>query len=122
MKRIQALVAACLITGLVAFGMLVIGAAVLFNPGNVVANAAPASDTANVTSPDPQSPSQISQLQNLITQYQNREKQYQAQINQLNQQYQNDESILNALQQRGLIRINPDGSVQLLSRGGRDGR
>ncbi len=100
-----------MITGLVGFAMLAIG-------WDALAQAAPR--TANVPAPalnaasDATEPNaRIRQLESLVSQYQQRESQYQAQLEQANQQLARYEDILNALQQRGLIRLTQDGQILL---------
>jgi flagellar motor protein MotB len=75
---------------------------------------------------------QIAQMQKLLTQYQAREKTYQtelkqaaqklsdnnAQLAQVNQQLQVFQQVLQALQDRGIIRITNDGTIELLQGGG----
>ena len=70
---------------------------------------------------------QVAQLQSLVAQYQAREQQYRVrerqyqdqlnqaatQLQQTNAQLQQYQQILTALQQRGIIRIGSDGSIQL---------
>lgn len=134
MKQILALITALIVTATVGLGMLAIGVNAATNPNSV-----PVSNSPNTpaTTSDPPAVTQASsaQLNDVIAQYQNRDKQYQAQINQLNsliKQYQNREqqyqtqldqvtsqeqalqSILLQLQQRRIIRILSDGTVQLL--------
>jgi peptidoglycan hydrolase CwlO-like protein len=146
MKRIQALIAAVIITGLVGLGMLAIGVNAALNPNTVAVSDAPGSAPAVVGDPPSNSvpaesttsaQAQVKQLQDLIAQYQNREKQYQAQLDQyqnLDKQYQAQvdqaaaqlqqyQALLVEMQRRGLIRINGDGSIQLPRRssGGNDG-
>ena len=115
MKRLQAVLAAALVTTLVAFGMLVVGVNALVNPNSVPVNDTPglAAVAREAPASDAQAQAQINQLQNLVTQYQGREKQYQTQIDQLNAQVQQFQDILVQLQQRGIIRLNRDGSIQL---------
>lgn len=74
---------------------------------------------------------QIAQMQALLTQYQSREQTYQtelqqaaqklsdanAQLAQTNQQLQVFQQVLTALQQRGIIRITQDGTIELLQSG-----
>jgi len=121
MKRIQALIAAAIITGLIALGMLAIGVNAALNPNSVAASNAPGDPPTPTISAgsatSSQTQAEINQLQNLIAQYQNREKQYQAELNQANSQLQQYQALLAELQRRGLIRINSDGSIQLRSRG-----
>ena len=74
--------------------------------------------TVSAESPDAQA--QIKQLQNLIAQYQDREKQYQTELARVTQQM-NDataqadqlQQILVALQQRGVIQISADGRISI---------
>jgi len=121
MKRVQALIAATIITGLIALGMLAIGVNAALNPNSVAASNAPGDPPTPTISAgsatSSQTQAEINQLQNLIAQYQNREKQYQAELNQANSQLQQYQALLAELQRRGLIRINSDGSIQLRSRG-----
>ena len=118
MKRMQALIAASLITAVLAACMLAIGVNAAMNQNvvpvldvtaapNGIASFAPVADQ-----------SQITQLTNLVKQYQDREKQYQSQLNQANTQLQQYQSTLQDLQRRGIIRINSDGTIQLRVRGG----
>lgn len=110
MKRLQALIAATIITGLVAVGMLLIGVNAVFNTQSV-----PVSNTrvdASLTSATGSSAT-VAQLQNEIAQYQSREQQYQQQLSEASQQVQQLEQVLTALQQRGLIRIGSDGQIQI---------
>jgi hypothetical protein len=122
MKRLQALIAAAIITGLIGFGMLAIGVNAAVNPNTVPVSNAPGDPSvtvsnasgdpsANVSAASAQAQAQIKQLQDLITQYQNRDKQYQAQLDQASTQLQQVQQLLVELQRRGLIRINSDGSI-----------
>lgn len=115
MKRIQAIIAATIVTGIIAVGMLAVGINAVFNPNTVPVSDSPAQAPAasNVTATDPQAQGEINRLQSLVSQYQSREKQYQAQVDQLNSQVQQLQGVLDELQQRGVIRINRDGSIQL---------
>ncbi len=113
LKRLYAFLAALIVTGIVALCMLVIGVSAAMNPNTVPIADSPSDPAAASAS----SPAQIDQMQSLIQQYQNREKQYQTQLNQMNTQLQQYQSLLQDLQRRGIIRINADGSYQLLVRG-----
>lgn len=118
MKRIQAVIAAVMITGLVGLGMLAIGVNAALNPNTVAVSNAPGDPPAPaVAATSSQTQTQINHLQDLIAQYQNREKQYQAELNQADTQLQQYQALLAELQRRGLIRINSDGSIQLRQRG-----
>jgi peptidoglycan hydrolase CwlO-like protein len=116
MKRIRAVIAAVMITGLVGLGMLAIGANAALNPNTVAVSNAPG-DPPAVDATSSQTQTQINHLQDLIAQYQNREKQYQAELNQADTQLQQYQALLAELQRRGLIRVNSDGSIQLRQRG-----
>jgi len=117
MKRLYALIAAAIITGLVGLGMLAIGVNAMLNPNTVAASNAPGDPATNVSATSPDAQAQVRQLQDLVAQYQDREKQYQAQLNQEDTQLQQYQQLLIELQRRGLIRINGDGSIQLPRRG-----
>lgn len=123
MKRLEAIIAAAIITGVVALSMLLIGINALINPNSVAVSDSPASvalnSTTTNTSPTAVDPAQVTQWQNLITQYQNREKQYQAQLDQANTQLQQYQQVLTELQSAGVIRITSNGQI-LLRRGGGD--
>ena len=130
MKRLQALVAATLITGVIGLCMLAIGVNAALNTNTVPVTNAPGDPASAVSAaaPSANAQAQIAQLQNLIAQYQNREKQYQAreqqyqtQLNQANAQLQQYQSLLRQMQQLGIIRINSDGSIQLRVRTFGDG-
>lgn len=123
MKRFQGLIAAAVITLVVALGMVVIGvdAASNTNVAPIVSSPAQASLAAAGGSSQAQadqSQAQIAQLQSLIKQYQDREKQYQSEIQSLSQKLSDASSqadqlqqILMALQQRGVIQITRDGRI-----------
>ncbi len=114
MKQIQALFAALVVTAIVAAGMLLIGVNAVLNPNTVPVQDAPASIGTNLSAAPALAPdatqAQVNQLQsqlNNVTQ----------QLNQTQAQLQQDETILNELQRRGVIRIGSDGTVQIF--GGR---
>ena len=117
MRRLQALAAAVIITGLVALGMAAIGVNAALNPNTVAASNAPGDPATNVSAASPDAQAQVKQLQALVAQYQDREKQYQAQLNQADTQLQQVQQLLMELQRRGLIRVNGDGSISLPRRG-----
>jgi len=108
LKRILALLTAVLVTCLIGFAMLAVGVNAVLNPNTV-----PVSNSPIVSAPASQTQSQVEQLQSLIGQYQNREQQYQARLAQDEAQLQQYQSLLMELQRRGVIRVNPDGSLQL---------
>jgi hypothetical protein len=104
--------------------------------GSGISNASdPAAAGAAAPASDPQlatQQQQIAQMQDLLNQYQAREKTYQTELKQAaqklsdansqlaqdNQQIQVFQQVLQALQQRGIIRITQDGTIELLAGGG----
>jgi uncharacterized protein YlxW (UPF0749 family) len=132
MKPLPAIFAAFGITAVVVIVMFGIGANALLNPNIVpVVNAASPANTADVvqvvdtTTSGATTDQQVSQLQALIAQYQDREKQYQSrlndaatQLNQANQQLQSYQQVMGQLQQLGMIRVGADGSITIRRRGG----
>ncbi len=114
-----AFLAAILITACLGAGMLIIGGSALLNRNGVpvASSASEATATAQVQSTQD---AQIQQLQDLVAQYQSREAQYQKELQtagqnlqQVNAQLQQYQMILMALQSRGMIAINPDGSISV---------
>jgi len=116
MKTFPAILAAFLITLVIGASMLVIGGNALLNP-----DSGPVSNTPQqAESVSPVDGAAADSNAALIQQYQQREKQYQAQLQeaskrleQANQQLQYYTQIVDELQQRGIIRIDPDGQVFL---------
>jgi len=124
MKRLQGLIAATFVTGIVALGMVGIGVNATSNPNGVAVSDSPAKTVqVSANTAADQTSAQIDQLQNLIKQYQSREQQYQTEIKSLSQKLSDangtaDQArqILQALQERGIIQITQDGRILL--RGG----
>ncbi len=131
-KKWPAFIAALIITGILAIGLILIGFNALFNPNTVAVANAPGT-SSHVSSATASSGSQSAQLQQMqsllsqyqqrIQQYQSREQQYQQQLQQAQQQLQQVEQqsqqavqLIQALQQAGVIQINSNGQVFL--RGG----
>jgi peptidoglycan hydrolase CwlO-like protein len=122
MKKLSALIAAFIMTGVIGFAMFSIGANALANKNtlpitNTPTSASAAGSTQAATQP------QIQQMQQVINQYQSRDQQYQQQVNQLIQQVNQDnaqvqayQQLLMELQQRGVIIIRSDGTI-LIPRG-----
>jgi hypothetical protein len=148
MKAFPALLFALAITAIIAISMFIVGGNALLNQNTApVLNAPPAASSSgisNASAPAAAGPSavsdpqlataqqQITQMQDLLNQYQAREKTYQTELKQAaqklsdansqlaqdNQQIQVFQQVLQALQQRGIIRITQDGTIELLSGGG----
>lgn len=121
MKHFTALLAAFGMTAIVGVAMLGIGLNAMVNRNVVQTQSSPSSPTISQASAA--SSSQIDQMQNLIQQYQARDQQYQSQLNavlqelnQRNAQVQQFTQLLLELQNRGLILIQPDGTI-LIPRG-----
>jgi TolA-binding protein len=114
-KRLEAMIAAVIVTGIIGACILLVGASALLNPNSVPASnsADEPAAVANLTAGDPQTLAQVNQLKDIVGQYQNREKQYQSQIDQLNGQVKQLQGIMTELQRRGVIRILNDGTIQL---------
>ncbi len=112
-KRVQALIAALIITGLVACGMLTIGVNALSNTNTVPVQNAPGAQAqpVNVSATSGGSAGSAAQLQQENAQLQDQLNQANAQLGQDQEIIQQLEAVLNALQQRGLISISPDGHV-----------
>jgi len=126
-KQLPALLAAFIMTAIITLVMAVTGANALFNQNTEsTSSSVSAGATTNATS------AQIKQLQDRINeyaqrekQYQQREKQYQAQLqdNQIIQQQaaeqiQQVRQLIMALQSRGLIQIQENGSLLITGRAG----
>jgi peptidoglycan hydrolase CwlO-like protein len=119
MKQFTAILAALVITSVIAFGMFSIGANALTNKNTVPLASAPAGSTSTTgNSSQDSTQTQVQQLQSLVSQYQSREQQYQSQLNQLeqqvsrdNQQLQSYQQLLMVLQSRGVIAIRGDGTI-----------
>ena len=121
MKHFTALLAALGMTAIVGLALLGIGLNAMVNRNVVQTQDAPSGATTSQISVA--SSNQLDQMQSLIQQYQARDQQYQSQLNtvlqQLNQrnaQLQQFTQLLLELQNRGLILIQPDGTI-LIPRG-----
>lgn len=130
-KQLPALLAAILMTGIIALIMVVTSANALFNKDVVTpANSTTSATSAAAVSSSAADKAQIQQLQARIDEYAQREQQYQQREQQYQQQLQNNndqvqqaartlqqvKQLLSALQDRGLIRIQEDGSIVLTGR------
>jgi hypothetical protein len=118
-KQYTALLVAFAVTICMGAGMLLVsGSALLNKNGLPVANSpAQATATAVVVSAEQ---AQIQQLLSLVTQYQTREVKYQSelsaagqQLQQANSQLQQYQTLLLALQNRGVIAIDESGRVSI---------
>ncbi len=124
-KPLIATLTALFMTACVGVSIFIIGGAALLNKNSspTVNSPVQAVNASSVSSA--QQSDQIAQLQNLVSQYQDREKQYQqreqqlqSQLSQANSQLQaaqqtvqQAQMLLEALQQRGVIRITNDGRI-----------
>jgi len=104
MKQKSALLSAFIITGVIGLGMLLLSVNALFNKNTV---------------PVSNSPSQISSVDpaqgSTLAQYQTELAAAQQQLDQANNQIQQYQSLLLALQQRGVIMIGRDGNIYIPS-------
>lgn len=141
MKKVQAFIAAFIVTALIGAGIFAIGsdavAKASASPAQTqVTTTNQANDVTVSTQSATDAATQIAQLKGLIAQYQSREKQYKTELDQANQQIsqanqqlsdanqqvQSLQGVLVELQQRGIISIQSDGTIQLRvrARGGDD--
>lgn len=119
MKRLPAIIAALIVTGILGFAMFTIGANAMTNKNTVPTLNQPAnSSTASTGSAQDTNRAQVQQYQSLISQYQARDKQYRDQVNTLVQQVNQENStiqqyqqLLMELQRRGVIFITQDGQI-----------
>ncbi len=129
-KQLTAFLAAVFITSCIALGIFAVSGVAYANANGVQASNTPGQST-NVNASNAvsqvqvQQQQQIQQLQNLVVQYQQRdqqyqqrEQQYQNQLNQANaqlaqaqQQLGQFQTLVNFLQQRGIITITSNGQV-----------
>ena len=124
-KPMIATLIAIFMTACVAVSIFTIGGAALLNKNSspTINSPVQAENASSVNAA--QQSDQVAQLQNLVSQYQDREKQYQQreqqlqdQLSQANSQLQSAQQtiqqaqlLLEALQQRGVIRISSDGRI-----------
>jgi hypothetical protein len=115
-KQIPALIASLLITSIVGIGMFAMGVNALLNKDSVPIQNSP--NTNILSDGSSTNLSQSEQMQNLIAQYQEREKEYQDELSatrdQLDQalaMIQQYQGLFQYLQGRGLIQIDRDGRV-----------
>lgn len=115
-KNVSAILVAFLMTALVGTGMFAFGLNAFFNKDIQTASAATKPLEVNLDGATPE------QLQAIIGEYQARESQYLAQLtdaagqlDQANAQVQNYQSLLNQLVQAGVIRIDRNGVVTVLT-------
>ncbi len=121
MKRLEAIIAATLVTGAVALCMLLIGLNALLNPNTVRASDAPGTGlNAAPNSAAPSSNLNNSADQVQITELQSEISQYQQQLDQANAQLQQYQQVLTQLQRSGVIRIGRDGTILLRAPSGDD--
>jgi TolA-binding protein len=137
-SKLPALLAAFLITAVIALSMAVVGVNALVNPNSTSVSNSPVASAAAVTTGVSADQATVGQLQTLISQYQQheqqyqqREQQYQQQIQQDQQQIQQDQTqlqqaadqaaqiqqLLVTLQDRGLIQVDQNGQITILRRG-----
>ncbi len=117
-KPFMAVLIALFVTACVGASIFAIGGAALVNKNVVPASNSPAQASNASIVNSAQQTDQVGQLQGLISQYQDREQQLQQELAQANAQIQQDQqtlqqvqTLLGALQQRGLIRLTNDGRI-----------
>ena len=117
-KPFMAVLIALFVTACVGASIFAIGGAALVNKNVIPASNSPAQASNASIVNSAQQTDQVGQLQGLISQYQDREQQLQQELAQANAQIQQDQqtlqqvqTLLGALQQRGLIRLTNDGRI-----------
>lgn len=112
-----ALLSALIITVCIGAGMFLIGANAFLNKNGVPVASSPAQATATAQIQSAEQ-AQIQQLQDLVSQYQSREAQYQSELKtagqnlqQANDQIRQYQMVLLALQNRGYIQIDENGQI-----------
>jgi Tfp pilus assembly protein FimV len=118
-KQYTALLAAFTITVCVALGMLLVSGSAFLNKNGIPVADSPAAATATAVYSSAQD-AQLQQMQDMVTQYQTREVQYQnelatasQQLQAANSQIQQYQLVLMALQNRGVISIDQSGRITL---------
>jgi outer membrane murein-binding lipoprotein Lpp len=133
-KQIPALLAAFLMTGVIALSMGVVGVNALYNSNSTTVSNAPVAAASAPVSAATMSglvdQAKITQLESLVSQYQAREQQYQQREQQYQQQLQTDQTqlvqatnqiqqfqqLLVDLQDRGIISVDQNGTITILAR------
>ena len=130
-KQLPALLAAITMTGIITLVMFVTSANALLNKDTVNVSST-SNNTTNSAAVSSASKAQIDQLQKRIDEYAQREQQYKQREQQYQQAIQNNQDqvqqaalqiqqirqLLSALQERGLIRIDGNGSIVITGRSG----
>jgi len=111
MKHLSALLTALLITVVIGFGIFVVGVNALANKNTVPLQSSPSTsavvNTSSSTSSDPPaSATNVQQLEQQVTSLQ-------SQLTQASQVIQQYQSLLQVLQQRGVIAIDQNGNIYL---------
>jgi len=118
-KQYMALLAAFAITLCMGAGMLLVSGSALINKNGVPVADSPAAATATAQAKTAEQ-AQIQQLQSMVAEYQTREVKYQSELQsagqdlqRANNQMQQYQLLLMALQNRGYINIDPNGQVSI---------
>jgi peptidoglycan hydrolase CwlO-like protein len=115
-KKIPALLAAFLVTGFIATAMILTSVNAFLNQNGTTVSNTPSTVSA-ASNPNQ---TQVDQLQARVDEYAQREVQYQQLIQTNQTQIQQYQQFILSLQQAGLIRINNDGTVNIVSRSNGD--
>ena len=118
-KQYMALLAAFAITLCMGAGMLLVSGSALINKNGIPVADSPAAATATAQAKTAEQ-AQIQQLQSMVTEYQTREVKYQSELQsagqdlqRANNQMQQYQLLLMALQNRGYINIEPNGQITI---------
>ena len=118
-KQYMALLAAFAITLCMGAGMLLVSGSALINKNGIPVADSPAAATATAQAKTAEQ-AQIQQLQSMVAEYQTREVKYQSELQsagqdlqRANDQMQQYQLLLMALQNRGYINIEPNGQISI---------
>jgi len=115
MKHVSAIITAILITTIIGLGIIVIGVSALTNKNTVaLQNSSNINITGNnITNPSDNSGGSLVASSSEVQQLQQQVSDLQSQLDQETQAIQQYQSLLLALQQRGVIRIDQKGNIYL---------
>jgi predicted PurR-regulated permease PerM len=113
MKHISAIITALVITAVVGLGIAVIGANALTNTNTVPLQNSPNSSVAGSSQPGNDPAGQAATTTTNVQQLQQEVNSLQSQLNQENQALQQYQSLIQALQQNGVIYIDRNGNIYI---------
>ncbi len=118
MKHVSAITTALIITAVIGLGIAVIGVSAFTNKNTVPLQNTPSSSVTGNTTANSSANSSSSSSSATPQQLQQEVTQLQSQLNQDNQVISQYQSLLSALQQRGVISIDQNGNIYINRSGG----